>query len=111
MDLAYAVADVVVSRAGAGAISELCIAGKPSILIPLPTAAEDHQTHNAMSLVKNDAALLVKDIEASTKLTSTLFALLDNNNQLSEMSANAKKLALPESAKTIANKIIKAIGK
>jgi UDP-N-acetylglucosamine:LPS N-acetylglucosamine transferase len=64
-----------------------------------------------MSLVKNDAALLVKDVEANTKLTSTLFALLDNNIKLSEMSVNAKKLALPHSAKTIANKIINSIGK
>jgi UDP-N-acetylglucosamine--N-acetylmuramyl-(pentapeptide) pyrophosphoryl-undecaprenol N-acetylglucosamine transferase len=111
MDLAYAAADVVVSRAGAGAISELCIAAKPSILIPLPTAAEDHQTHNAMSLVKNNAALLVRDVEAKEKLASALFGLLHNNDQLTQMSAKAKKLAMPDSAKNIANDILTSIAK
>jgi UDP-N-acetylglucosamine--N-acetylmuramyl-(pentapeptide) pyrophosphoryl-undecaprenol N-acetylglucosamine transferase len=111
MDLAYAAADVVVSRAGAGAISELCIAAKPSILIPLPTAAEDHQTHNAMSLVRNHAALLVKDVEAKAQLSNTLFELLHNAQELSSMSANAKKLALPNSAKNIATDILTTIAK
>ena len=107
MDLAYAVADIVVSRAGAGAISELCIVGKASILVPLPTAAEDHQTHNAMSLVNNNAAILVRDIDAKEQLSKTMFELLSNENQRKEMEANAKKLSLPNSAKIIAEDIIK----
>jgi UDP-N-acetylglucosamine--N-acetylmuramyl-(pentapeptide) pyrophosphoryl-undecaprenol N-acetylglucosamine transferase len=111
MDLAYAAADVVVSRAGAGAISELCIVGKASILVPLPTAAEDHQTHNAMSLVNKKAALLVKDTEAKEQLPIKIFELLNNNELRIELEKNAKDLALPKSAKSIAEDIIKLINK
>ena len=111
MDLAYAVADVVVSRAGAGAISELCIVGKASILVPLPTAAEDHQTHNAMSLVNNNAALLVKDSDAKEHLPKSIFELLNNPPKQNEIEKNAKHLGLPNSAKTIAEDIINLIVK
>ena len=74
MDQAYAAADVVISRAGALSISELCLVGKPTILIPSPNVSEDHQTKNAMALVKNDAAILVKDIEAKENYDAILFA-------------------------------------
>jgi UDP-N-acetylglucosamine--N-acetylmuramyl-(pentapeptide) pyrophosphoryl-undecaprenol N-acetylglucosamine transferase len=111
MDLAYAVADVVVSRAGAGAISELCIVGKASILVPLPTAAEDHQTHNAMSLVDKNAALLVRDSAAIEQLPKSIFELLNNSQKQNEIETNAKQLGLPNSAKIIADDIIKLIVK
>ena len=68
MDLAYAVADVVISRAGAGTISELCLLGKPSVLVPSPNVSEDHQTKNAMALVENQAALLIKDADSKEQL-------------------------------------------
>lgn len=111
MDLAYAVADVIISRAGAGAISELCIAAKPSILVPLPTASEDHQTHNAMSLVTHHAAVLVKDVEAKTSLPTVLFNLLAQPSELAKMATEAKKLAKPHSAKDIATDILTTIAK
>lgn len=107
MDYAYAVADVIISRAGAGAISELCIVGKPSILVPLPTAAEDHQTKNAMSLVTKNAAVLVKETVAKTNLISETISLINDNERLNELSKNAKALGLPNSTATIANEVLK----
>ena len=107
MDLAYAFADVVISRAGAGAISELCIVSKPSILVPLPTAAEDHQTKNAMSLVNKKAALLVKDIEAKTTLITQAIALINNEALRQELSKNCGALALPNSTSIIAHEVLK----
>ena len=76
MDLAYAIADVVISRAGAISVSELCLVQKPTILVPSPNVAEDHQTKNAMALVKNDAAILVKDVEAKETLIPRALELL-----------------------------------
>jgi UDP-N-acetylglucosamine--N-acetylmuramyl-(pentapeptide) pyrophosphoryl-undecaprenol N-acetylglucosamine transferase len=107
MDLAYALADIVVSRAGAGAISELCIVQKPSILVPLPTAAEDHQTKNAMSLVNKKAAILVKDTEAKKYLINEAIALINNNLLQEELSKNCGLLALPNSTSIIANEVLK----
>ena len=107
MDLAYALADIVVSRAGAGAISELCIVQKPSILVPLPTAAEDHQTKNAMSLVNKKAAILVKDTEAKKYLINEAIALINNNLLQQELSKNCGLLALPNSTSIIANEVLK----
>lgn len=107
MDLAYAVADCVVSRAGAGAVSELCIVKKPSILVPLLTAAEDHQTKNAMSLVNKNAAILVRDDEAKEKLVKTAVALMKDDAKQSELSENAGKLALLNSANVIAHEVLK----
>jgi UDP-N-acetylglucosamine--N-acetylmuramyl-(pentapeptide) pyrophosphoryl-undecaprenol N-acetylglucosamine transferase len=107
MDLGYAVADVVVSRAGAGAVSELCIVKKPSILVPLLTAAEDHQTKNAMSLVNKNAAILVRDDEAKDKLVKEAIALIKDNAKQNELSANAGKLALLNSANVIAKEVLK----
>lgn len=107
MDLAYAVADVVVSRAGALSVSELCLAAKPSILIPLPTAAEDHQTMNAMSLVKNDAAILIKDITAREELVKATIGLLHNTERQAVLSYNIYQLAKPEAAREIAEEVLK----
>jgi len=107
MDLAYAMADVVISRAGAGAISELCIVQKPCILVPLPTAAEDHQTSNAMALVNKQAALLVKDVDARSTLIKTALALVSNEQQQSALSANMGKMAFHNSANVIAKEVLK----
>jgi len=107
MDLAYACADVVISRAGAGALSELCIVQKPSILVPLPTAAEDHQTKNAMSLVSKKAAILVKDAEAKKYLIKEAISLINNSALQQELSKNCGLLALPNSTHIIANEVLK----
>ncbi|MEO8761713.1 MAG: undecaprenyldiphospho-muramoylpentapeptide beta-N-acetylglucosaminyltransferase [Bacteroidia bacterium] len=107
MDLAYAIGDVVISRAGAGAISELCIIQKPCILVPLPTAAEDHQTKNAMSLVNKNAAILVKDTETQSKLITEAIALMKNETKQTELKQNIAKLALPNAAEVITNEILK----
>ena len=107
MDLAYAVADVVISRAGALSISELCLVGKPSVLVPFPYAAEDHQTHNAMSLVNNGAAKIVKDSEAREKLIDMSFDLLDKKDEQKKLSENIFKLGKPEAANEIANEILR----
>ena len=107
MDLAYACADVVISRAGAGAISELCIVEKASILVPLPTAAEDHQTKNAMALVSKKAAILVKDTEAKKYLIKEAISLINNSALQQELSKNCGLLALPNSTHIIANEVLK----
>ncbi len=107
MDLAYAVADVVISRAGAGAISELCIVEKPSILVPLPSAAEDHQTKNALALVNKQAAILVKDIEANQLLIKEAIALINNETKQQQLKQNIKQLAFLNSANIIAKEVLK----
>jgi UDP-N-acetylglucosamine--N-acetylmuramyl-(pentapeptide) pyrophosphoryl-undecaprenol N-acetylglucosamine transferase len=107
MDLAYACADLVVSRAGAGAISELCIVQKPCILVPLPTAAEDHQSMNALSLVNKNAALVVKDVFARTELVSRAIELANNAEQQEILKRNMKHLAFPDSANIIAKEVLK----
>ncbi|MDO8999961.1 MAG: undecaprenyldiphospho-muramoylpentapeptide beta-N-acetylglucosaminyltransferase [Bacteroidota bacterium] len=107
MDLAYAFADTVVSRAGAGAISELCIVQKPCILVPLPTAAEDHQTKNAMALVNKNAAILIKDSEASKKLVERAIQLVNDANEQEQLKINMKQLAFLNSANVIANEVLK----
>ena len=107
MDYAYSAADLVISRAGAGAISELCIVAKPSILVPLPSAAEDHQTKNAMSLVNKNAAVLVKEVDAKSNLINESIALINNSERLIEISENCKSLALPNSTSVIANEVLK----
>lgn len=106
MDYAYAAADIVISRAGALAIAELCIAGKPVIFVPLPHAAEDHQTSNAMALVEQEAAILVKDSEARTELVAKLKTLLHDNARQQHMSENLRKMAIKDADERIANKII-----
>ena len=103
---AYALADLVISRAGASSISELCLLGKPSILVPSPNVAEDHQTHNAMALVRKNAAVLVKDIDAQEQMVSTALGLIDDDAALRSLSTNILTLALPDSANLIANEVI-----
>ena len=109
MAAAYAAADLVVSRAGAGSISELELLGKPCILVPSPNVAEDHQTKNARALSDKGAAILVKDAEAREKLVDEIISLVHDSKKLNEMSAEIKKLALPESDEKIVDEIIKII--
>nr|WP_249665468.1 undecaprenyldiphospho-muramoylpentapeptide beta-N-acetylglucosaminyltransferase [Mucilaginibacter sp. Bleaf8] len=109
MDLAYAAADVIISRAGAGTIAELCIVGKPVLLVPSPNVAEDHQTKNALALVEHDAAVLVSDIEAEAKLVTQALQLLNNNAEQEKLSANISKLALPGADEVIAEHVIEII--
>lgn len=111
MDLAYAAADVVISRAGAIAVSELCCVGKPVILVPSPNVAEDHQTKNAMTLVSKDAAQLVKDVECRQVLGDVLFSILNNEGIAKNLSNNIKKLALPKAADAIVVEILKLAGR
>ena len=105
MDLAYAAADVVISRAGASSVSELCAAHKATIFIPSPNVAEDHQTHNAMALVKRDAALLVRDAEAVEKMMPAALELLKDPTRIAALEENAGKMALPDAAGKIADEI------
>ncbi|MBL6657453.1 MAG: undecaprenyldiphospho-muramoylpentapeptide beta-N-acetylglucosaminyltransferase [Flavobacteriales bacterium] len=109
MDLAYSVADVIISRAGASTISELCLIGKPAILVPSPNVAEDHQTKNAMALVDKSAALMVKDNEAKKELGKTLSELLNNNEKQKKLAKNIKKLAIADSSKLIVDEVLKLI--
>jgi UDP-N-acetylglucosamine--N-acetylmuramyl-(pentapeptide) pyrophosphoryl-undecaprenol N-acetylglucosamine transferase len=109
MDLAYAVADVVVSRAGALSVSELCLAQKPAILVPYPAAAEDHQTKNAMSLVQQQAALLVKDAQAGQELVPAALELLANPARQDELKTNISLLARPTAATDIAREVLALI--
>lgn len=107
MDLAYSAADVIISRAGAGTISELCIVGKPIILVPSPNVAEDHQTKNAMALVNKKAAIMVKDSEAKEKLVNELFKLMADDNTWVEMGMHLHKLAKPEADEHIVDEVFK----
>jgi UDP-N-acetylglucosamine--N-acetylmuramyl-(pentapeptide) pyrophosphoryl-undecaprenol N-acetylglucosamine transferase len=111
MDLAYAAADLVVSRAGALSVSELCLAEKPSILVPLPTAAEDHQTQNAMSLVHEKAAWLVKDSEAGDILVDIAIKLAHDKTEMYQLSQNISTLAKPNAGKEISAEVLKIINK
>ena len=106
MDLAFAAADLVVSRAGAGTISELCAVGKAAIFVPSPNVAEDHQTHNAMSLVDIDAAAMVCDSRASTDLFPAVEELLKNSARRSVLEQNILKLARPDAARDIAAEVL-----
>ena len=103
MNEAYAAADIIISRSGAIAISELCCVGKPVILVPSPNVAEDHQTKNAQSLVNKNSALMVKDIDAKRKLVKELIVLCDNDEKQKELSSNIKKLEVKDSAEVIAD--------
>lgn len=108
MELAYAAADVIISRAGAIAISELCIIGKPTILVPSPNVAEDHQTKNAMALVKDEAAVLVKDNEAREKLVPRVMELLEDDAEQKKLSENILKKAIANADERIVN-VVKSI--
>lgn len=107
MDYAYAVADVVISRAGASSISELCLLGKPSVLVPSPNVAEDHQTHNACALSDRGAAVLVKDHHAKHHLVEEAMALLANPERRQSLSTEILKMALPNAASMIVDEIYK----
>jgi UDP-N-acetylglucosamine--N-acetylmuramyl-(pentapeptide) pyrophosphoryl-undecaprenol N-acetylglucosamine transferase len=109
MDLAYAVSDLVISRAGASSVSELCLVRKPTILIPSPNVAEDHQTKNAMALVTYNAAVIIKDSEAKAKLKDEAVKLMKDEEARFKLSENISKLALPDSAIVIANEVISLI--
>lgn len=109
MNNAYTLADLVISRAGAGSISEFCLLGKPVILVPSPNVAEDHQTKNALALVNKDAALYVKDAEAQEKLLDTALETVADDDLLKQLSINIAKLALPDSARIIAEEVLKLI--
>ena len=107
MDLSYAIADLVISRAGASSISELCLLGKPCILVPSPNVAEDHQTHNAMALVSKNAAVMVKDRDAKEQMVCTSLDILENEEQLNILRKNILELAQKDSARRIAEEVIK----
>ena len=105
MDLAYAMADVVISRSGASSVSEICAVAKAAVFVPSPNVAEDHQTHNAMALVRKDAALLVKDAEAPEKLMATALELVSDPVRTKALEQNAAAMALPDAAQTIVDQI------
>ena len=107
MDVAYAATDLVISRAGASSISELCMLGKPCILVPSPNVAEDHQTKNALALVHRDAALMVKDADAPQQLIKLAMEVVRDTQQLTSLSSHIKEMALPDSANIIAKEVIR----
>lgn len=107
MGAAYKSADLVISRAGASSISEFCLIGKPVILVPSPNVAEDHQTKNALALSTKDAAIYVKDSEAPSTLLELAVKTVNDEAKLKSLSENILKLALPDSAKIIANEVIR----
>ena len=109
MDLAYAAADVVISRSGASSVSELCAAHKASIFVPSPNVTEDHQTHNAMALVRKDAGMIVKDSEAAEKLMKTACELIENPEKIALMEKNIAALAKTDAAQTIADEVYRII--
>jgi len=111
MDLAYIVADLVISRAGASSITELSLLGKPSILVPSPNVSEDHQTKNSMALVKKKAAILIKDGDAIKDLIPTALETIHNEDKLKNLSENILKLAHPDATDEIVDEVIKLIKK
>ena len=106
MEMAYAAADVVISRAGAMSVAEICVAKKPTVFVPYPFAAEDHQTVNAQHLVQKNAALLVKDSEANAQLVTTALQLLSNPTLQKNMQLQMEKLAIANADETIATSIL-----
>ena len=109
MDLIYAAADFVISRAGASSVSELCLVGKPAIFIPSPNVAEDHQTKNAKAIVDKNGALLIKESELDEKFESVFNKLIHDENLQKSLSENMKKLAKPNATKDIVEQIVKLI--
>ena len=109
MDLAYAAADAVVTRSGASTVSELCAMHKAAIFVPSPNVAEDHQTHNAMALVRKDAALIVRDAEAAEKLLPTALQLLRDPERIRKIAANTAPLARLDAAQTIIDEVYKLV--
>jgi UDP-N-acetylglucosamine--N-acetylmuramyl-(pentapeptide) pyrophosphoryl-undecaprenol N-acetylglucosamine transferase len=109
MDLAYDAADIIVSRAGAISISELCLVGKPVILVPSPNVAEDHQTHNAEALVGKTAALMVRDSEAAEQLVDRMLGLMKDDKLREELSINIRQLGIPDASQRIADEVLKIL--
>ena len=109
MDLAYAAADIIISRAGALSISELCLIGKPAVLVPSPNVSEDHQTKNAMALVKNGAAVLVKDVEAREKLVPAVVELLADASKQEALGQEILKMGYPNATDSIVDEIEKMV--
>jgi UDP-N-acetylglucosamine--N-acetylmuramyl-(pentapeptide) pyrophosphoryl-undecaprenol N-acetylglucosamine transferase len=109
MDYAYSIADLVISRAGASSISELCLLGKPSILVPSPNVAEDHQTKNAMALVNQKATLMITDANAPKTLIAEAVKLINDNGRLKHFSENIHAMAQPNSADRIAEVILELV--
>ncbi len=110
MALTFAAADIVIARSGASTVSELCAMHKAAVFVPSPNVAEDHQTHNAMALVKKDAAMLVKDSEAPERLMETALRLLSDPERIRTMQENIARLALPDAAMTIAEQVYRLTG-
>ena len=110
MDLAYAAADVIISRAGAGTIAELCVVAKPVILVPSPNVAEDHQSVNAKSLEVKDAALIVRDIDAKERLMDTAIELVRDEKRCNELSANIQQMAIIDADDVIAKEVLTLAG-
>ncbi|MFW5832294.1 MAG: UDP-N-acetylglucosamine--N-acetylmuramyl-(pentapeptide) pyrophosphoryl-undecaprenol N-acetylglucosamine transferase, partial [Prolixibacteraceae bacterium] len=111
MDFAYAAAGVVVSRAGAGTISELCLVGKPVILVPSPNVAEDHQTKNAMALVEKNAAVMIPDNEAGERIFKEGVGLVNDKKRCAELSENIQKMAKPKATEDIVDEVEKLVKK
>ena len=111
MDLAYAAADMVVSRAGAIAISELCAVGKPVILVPSPNVTEDHQTKNSLALTGKSAAIMITDADAREKLVPAIVELAGNPAKQTELKQNIRNMALVNAADTIAAEALSLVGK
>jgi len=109
MDLAYAAADIVISRAGASSVSELCIVGKPVIFIPSPNVAEDHQTKNSMAIVKKDAALIIKEEDLDADFENKFIQLVASPEKQKKLGKNIKKLALINATKEIADEVEKLL--
>jgi len=110
MDMAYSAADLVVSRAGASSISELQLLGKPTILVPSPNVAEDHQTKNALALVNREAAMMVRDVDAMSDLVDTMLNTVVDSARLQSLGSNVSKMALRDAAEHIADEVEKLIG-
>jgi UDP-N-acetylglucosamine--N-acetylmuramyl-(pentapeptide) pyrophosphoryl-undecaprenol N-acetylglucosamine transferase len=107
MDLAYAAADIIISRAGAGTIAELCVVKKPVIMVPSPNVAEDHQTKNALALVHDNAAVFIPDRDAEAKLVDTALELLNDKEKQKTLSTNIGKMAMPDADEEIAREVMK----
>jgi UDP-N-acetylglucosamine--N-acetylmuramyl-(pentapeptide) pyrophosphoryl-undecaprenol N-acetylglucosamine transferase len=107
MECAYNVADVIVSRAGAITISELCVIGKPAILVPSPNVAEDHQTRNAEALADRNAAVMIHDRDAMEELVEAMLKLVKDEGRQKELSDNIKQMAIPDASQRIAREVLK----
>jgi len=111
MDLAYAMADVVICRAGALTISELCLAGKPAVFVPSPNVSEDHQTKNAMALVEKEAAIIVRDKDATNDMITEALRVLNEDQLAKELTQRVKALAKPNAAESIVNEVLSLVKK